>query len=65
MGCRDAVDFKVFSTEKGRALYLDMFVMGNKKTKVRRRMFPEGHLIVEGLVAFQEIKLDDVSRHAG
>jgi len=58
--CRDAVDFKLYTTSPSTDLFLDMFNAGKKKSKVRRRMYKHGHEVLPGLRVFQEVKLDDV-----
>ncbi|GIL89716.1 hypothetical protein Vretimale_16624 [Volvox reticuliferus] len=55
------VDVKVYVTQPNVPLFLDMFVVsGRQLTKVRRRMYREGREICHGLVAYEELKLDDV-----
>eukprot|EP00798_Chlamydomonas_sp_ICE-L_P021182 gene21182-28082_t len=54
------VDFKIFVTAPGNTTHIDLFLGGRPKTKIRRRLFPQGETIAPGLTAFQEIKMDDV-----
>ncbi|KXZ46896.1 hypothetical protein GPECTOR_39g390 [Gonium pectorale] len=55
------IDFKVYLTRPGAPLYLDMLVLsGRQYTKVRRRLYKDGHMVTPGLVVFEELKVDDV-----
>ncbi|GFR53147.1 hypothetical protein Agub_g15867 [Astrephomene gubernaculifera] len=54
-------DFKVYVTRPNWPIFLDMLVMsGCQSTKVLRRLHREGRQVAPGLVAYEELKLDDV-----
>ncbi|PNH11738.1 Synaptotagmin-5 [Tetrabaena socialis] len=55
------MDFKVYVTRPNVPVFLDMMVLtGRQYTKVRRRLYREGHAVVPGLTVYEELKLDDV-----
>ncbi|KAG2488831.1 hypothetical protein HYH03_012630 [Edaphochlamys debaryana] len=56
-----ALDFKVLVTRPNVPIFLDMLVLsGRQYTKVRRRLYKDGHPVAPGLTCFEELKLDDV-----
>ncbi|GLC41825.1 hypothetical protein PLESTM_001244100 [Pleodorina starrii] len=58
------IDVKVYVTKPGVPLFLDMVVLsGQQYTKVRRRLYREGRPICTGVLAYEELKLDDVPLH--
>ncbi|PNW71791.1 hypothetical protein CHLRE_16g685573v5 [Chlamydomonas reinhardtii] len=56
------IDFKVYVTRPNVPIYLDLLVLaGAQYTKVRRRLFRDGHAVAGGrLTVYEELKLDDV-----
>ncbi|EFJ46519.1 hypothetical protein VOLCADRAFT_93072 [Volvox carteri f. nagariensis] len=55
------IDIKLYVTHAGVRLFLDMVVLsGRQYTKVRRRLYRDGRAICPGLIAYEELKLDDV-----
>lgn len=57
-----AVDFKVLVTqpEQYANVYVDLALSGRQHTKVRRKSFSKGEKVADGLVVFEEVKMDDV-----
>jgi len=56
----DEVDIKLFTTSPQTGLYVDLINQGKVHTKLRRRVYQHGKPLIEGLVAYEELKLDDL-----
>jgi hypothetical protein len=54
------VDIKVFVTQPNAPVHVDMVLPGRAKTKLLRSTYPTGLTLINNLVAFEEMKLDDV-----
>jgi len=54
------VDVKVFVTQPSAPVHVDMVLPGRAKTKLLRSTYPAGQALINNLVAFEEMKLDDV-----
>lgn len=56
-----ALDVKLYTTVPNAPLFVDMAVVGRECTKLKRRSYPAGQLLIPGIVVYEEIKLDDIS----
>ena len=54
------MDVKVFVTQPNAPVHVDMVLPGRAKTKLLRSTYPGGQALINNLVAFEEMKLDDV-----